>query len=187
MSRLMGAIGTLWLMGLLIGCGDSTPETTTGPATAVPTAVEQTTSSPTATPKPPSATPTPTAPDGDGIAAKVAQAWTQHEDAISALVRTAGTLVSEKLPGVQDLSAQLTVQLREDLQWSVTLPRRLGPDLWRVTVTATTEFEVDPPILKPIPFTLKVPVDLDIDTATKEVKTWTVNAELATVARKDDE
>ena len=103
------------------------------------------------------------------------------------MVEAAGDLVGETVPGVRNLTVQLTVQVRENLEWSVTLPTRLGPDLWRVTVKATTEFEVDPPVLKPIPFILTVPVDLDINTDSKEVEDWTVNVGLATLLRGNDE
>lgn len=121
--------------------------------------------------------------DHERVADLVAQSWTQHEEVGGAVVELAGELIAEKIPGVPDLTAQLTAQIGEDIEWSVSLPEKLGSDLWRVTLTATSELEIDPPALKPIPFTLTVPVDLDIKTTTQEVTAWTVNADLATVER----
>ena len=75
------------------------------------------------------------------------------------------------------IAVELQVQIRENIKLTGLEFAWLGGDLYEVTATLVSTFEVDPPLLSPKRFDVTTPVAITIDAEKREVTEWDVDVE----------
>ena len=197
----------------IVGCGETatvvpTPETDVSPAsppatftpepthtpgvsfnpTPTPTPVPTWTPEPTWTPIP---TPTPTeapnlptaTPTSLEIADGLVRLWVDdNKDIIAAEVL--GALAVEVPLAGQLADTVLRAQVDENLDLVFAVPSRVSEGVYRLPVTAETEFELDLPLAGERTYEVSLPFTVDVDIRTREVADWSFDASSATVEQK---
>ena len=75
------------------------------------------------------------------------------------------------------IAVELQAQIRDNFKLTGLEFAWLGGDLYEVTATLVSTFEVDPPLLSPKRFDVTTPVALTIDAEMREVVEWAVEVE----------
>ncbi len=121
--------------------------------------------SPTSTPVP---TPTPV---GPGIAARVAEAWTNGQ-ATAAADEMVG-LVIDEVSIVATLATNILAEvIRDNLDWTFSTPTNYAEDRYEVIATAVAEASIDAPLVGKKAYLVSLPFKLSIDTDAQTVIQW---------------
>ena len=75
------------------------------------------------------------------------------------------------------IAVELRAQIGDGLELTGLEFAWLGGDLYEVTATFVSTFEVDPPLLSPKEFDVTTPVTLTVDAEEREVTEWSVDVE----------
>ena len=124
------------------------------------------------------------------IATEVAMEWSQDSiDAVSEvlvellLVAPALRDTLDQVPSAETMLAGVVEdRVRDELTWHYSTPTPDGQAVYRVTVTATIEIEIDLPLVGEWPHAVTLPFHLLVDTDAQSVKEWTADFDNAVVA-----
>ena len=75
-------------------------------------------------------------------------------------------------------------QIRDNLAWAYSAPRRAGEDRYRVTVTARVNLGIELPLLGDKSYAASLPFNLDVDTNTETAVRWSLDVLSATVGEQ---
>ena len=116
----------------------------------------------------------------EDIATEVARTWVDNSiddvsNAVAELVTGNDPIVSQIAGGV------LAEQVRDNVEWSYSTPKREGDEKYQVAVTASVTLSVELPLLGTKAYVVSLPFILDVDTNAKTVERWSPDALSATV------
>ena len=116
----------------------------------------------------------------EDIATEVARTWVDNSiddvsNAVVELVTGNNPIVSQIAGGV------LAEQVRDNVEWSYSTPKREGEEKYQVAVTASVTISVELPLLGTKAYVVSMPFILDVDTNAKTVERWSPDALSATV------
>ena len=133
---------------------------------------------PTPAPPPPTATPSPLE-----IADGLVRLWVDdNKDIIAAEVL--GVLSVEVPLAGPLVDTVLRVQVDENLDLVFAVPGRVSEGVYRLPVTAETEFELDLPLVGERTYEVSLPFNVDVDIRAREVTDWSFDVSSATVEQK---
>ncbi len=113
-------------------------------------------------------------PSKEEIALETAQQWV--EASIDQVSEAVVELVAGEYPVLAGIAASVVAdQVRDDLAWEYSTPRRETGDLYSLTATASGEFEVKVPLLDAQEYSASVPFNLTVDTSTRSVEDWSIS------------
>ena len=120
----------------------------------------------------------------EDIATEVARTWVDNSiddvsNAVAELVTGNDPIVSQIAGGV------LAEQVRDNVEWSYSTPKREGDEKYQVAVTASVTLSVELPLLGTKAYVVSLPFILDVDTNAKTVERWSPDALSATVEEQD--
>ncbi len=78
----------------------------------------------------------------------------------------------------------LRAQVDENLDLVFAIPSRVSEGVYRLPVTAETEFELELPLAGKRTYEVFLPFNVDVDIRTREVADWSFDASSATVEQK---
>ena len=95
-------------------------------------------------------------------------------------------LVTGNVPIVSQIAGDvLTDQVRDNVAWSYSTPKRVGDEEYQVAATASVTLSVELPLLGTKVYVASLPFILDVDTKAKTVERWSLDALSATVEEQD--
>ena len=107
----------------------------------------------------------------EDIASEVAKAWVSAS--IDEVADEVIELVVGEAPIVNQIAgAVLSDQIRDNLLWEYSPPKREAEDRYQVTATASVTLEIKIPILGAKTYAASLPFILDVDTDTEAVVRW---------------
>ena len=119
------------------------------------------------------------------IATEVATRWV--DTSTGAVSDPIAELVIGKESALSQLAGgALAGLISENLSWAYSEPVRESEDRYRVTVTATADFEVKMPPLIDTRYLVSVPFSLDVDTDTETVVSWVPYVRSAKIEERDE-
>ena len=120
----------------------------------------------------------------EDIATKVAKTWV--DNSIEDVSNAVAELVTGNVPIVSQIAGDvLADQVRDNVVWSYSTPKREGDEKFQVAVTASVTLSVELPLLGTKAYVASLPFILDVDTKAKTVERWSLDALSATVEEQD--
>ena len=119
------------------------------------------------------------------IATEVATRW------VDTSIGVVSDTVAELVIGEESVLSQLAggalaALISENLSWAYSEPVRESEDRYRVTVTATADFEVKIPPLIDKRYLVSVPFSLDVDTDAETVVSWAPDVRSAKIEEREE-
>ena len=120
----------------------------------------------------------------EDIATEAARTWV--DNSIEDVSHAVAALVTGNVPIVSQIAGDvLTDQVRDNVAWSYSTPKRVGDGKYEVAATASVTLSVELPILGTKVYVASLPFILDVDTNARTVERWSPDALSATVEEQD--
>ena len=122
-------------------------------------------------------------PSNEEIAVETAQQWV--DSSIGQVSEAVVELVAGEYPAVAGIaSAVVADQLRDNLEWEYSTPRRESGERYSLTATATADIQVQVPLLGSQEYSASMPFNLVVDTKERTVVSWSPNLVGASIERQ---
>ncbi len=110
----------------------------------------------------------------EDIATEVARGWVNTSiDQVSDA--TVELIIGENPSLTQLAGGVIAGEIRDNLSWTYSVPKRESEDRYSVTATAVADLKIDIPLLGDKAYSVSAPFNLEVDTKARTVSDWSLD------------